>query len=166
MKEIQRNVAIFIKLVPAVAVALLLSLASVSSGSTMQPTFCDDSRARAVVAGKVGPSIHGISLGLDVKRVESGGTLYARLLNRGVERGTYGPPFRIEHFVNSRWVKDPSSPQGPWHKVIWLLPPEKAGKCYKFDVPTDLRGGKYRFGVTVKTARGRAARTVEFRVGA
>src|SRR5262245_38173825 len=129
-----------------------------------QPGFCSGSSAEQVKAGVVGAPIHGISVALQAKHLESGENLHARLLNRGEDRAKYGPQYRIERYAGSRWSVDPAGPHGPWHKVFWILPPNKAGRCFHYTIPTDQPEGVYRLVVPVTTDFGRSGRIALFRV--
>ncbi len=154
-----------------VCVSLLLIAAlgyepvvGMTGASIQRPSFCRETETKAVRAGVIGNAIHGISAALNVKYIAPGQPLYARLLNRGKVRASYGPPHRIERYVDSHWIDDPAGPHGPWTKVLWLLFPERAGRCFRYVVPLEQAEGIYRFVIPAKTDSGRSGRTVVFQV--
>lgn len=128
-------------------------------------SFCGPARARVVDAAAVGQDRDGIAVALRTRRVVPGGVLLARLLNRGDKRATYGPFFRIHRYVFGKWRIDPASPK-TFPKVLRLLSPGRAGRCFRFAAPEDLSPGKYRFLTFVKVQGHRSRRMVEFRVEA
>lgn len=147
------------------ALTLLITVTGQApDASAKQPNFCKGSSVDVLRAGVIGPSVAGISVALYARRVEPGQSLYARLINRGEDRATYGPQHRIERYSDSQWMVDPASPHGPWHKIFWLLPPDAAGRCFQFAVPVDQPAGIYKFVIPVKGDRGRSGRTALFRV--
>lgn len=149
----------------AASLISLMFAGGASDALAEKPRFCRGTNIAAIKPGARGPLVHGISASLQSKRLEPGENLYARLINYGASRATYGPQHRIERYTDSQWTIDPASPHGPWHKVFWLLPSEKAGRCFRYMVPVDQPTGIYRFVIPVKTDRGRSGRTVVFRVG-
>jgi len=133
------------------AASLTLVLCPHSAVAASGPSFCRASTAQGVKAGVVGPATAGISLALRSKTVRPGQMVYARLLNRGPKLATYGPVFRIERYVDGQWSTDPSSPHGPWLKIIGLLNPGRTGKCFKFEVPAEQPAGRFRFVTAIRS---------------
>ena len=155
----------FLAAFSAVLLGYLMALQMPQAAFGNQPVFCRGSSVEQIGRGVAGPSVHGISVALQAKHLEPGQDLYARLLNRGTSRATYGPQHRIERYVNDQWTVDPASPHGPWLKVFWLLSPDRAGRCFHYVIPGDQSAGLYRFVIPVKTDYGRSGRSVTFRVG-
>lgn len=146
------------------AALLAAGFTTLAPASSEQPAFCRVSDADRIPAGMSGQSRAGIALAASARKVSRNRPVYARFVNRGEARATYGPAFRIEHWVGSRWLLDPASPMGPWHKVLWLLKAGSAGRCYSFVVPEDLAAGRYRFASSVTINGDRSRRTVSFTV--
>ena len=135
-----------------------------SAGSANEPEFCQARDADSVKAPVIGPSVKGISVALQAKRISRGQNLYGRPLNNGDDSANYGPVYRIERYNGSGWEVDPSSPDGPWVKRSWALAPDRAGRCFRFSVPPDQPAGVYRLVIPVTVETVRAARTAVFRI--
>lgn len=144
-------------------VVLTASLGDVAAAAP--PVFCQGASSGGIAVERVGPSVAGISLALKPRHVAPGEVVYARLLNGGPNRATYGPEYRIEHRFESSWTIDSASPSGPWHKILWLLKSGSVGRCFRFTVPSNQVAGAYRFVAYVESNGVRSRRTVVFEVG-
>jgi hypothetical protein len=127
-------------------------------------SFCTRKNPEEIRAGVFGPAIAGIAAIAKSSRLLPSSTAYARLINRGPNRATYGPNFRIEHYENGEWMLDPASPQGPWPKVLYGLGIGQAGRCFRWAVPASAHQGLFRFVFVVNVAGDRSRRIVEFRI--
>jgi hypothetical protein len=149
---------------PMLLLAVALSWIQAPSAVADQNPFCAKTTSEQVRAATTGPAVGGVSVALQRKRVAPGQVIRARLVNFGENRAIYGPQYRIERYVGGKWIVDPASPRGPWHKVFWLLTPDAAGRCFQFSIPVGQPPGTYRFVIPVKTDKGRSGRTAVFRV--
>jgi hypothetical protein len=100
------------------------------------------------------------------KTVQPGGRIYARLVNFGRSIVGYGREFAIERWTSTDWELDPSSPKGPWPRVLGRINPGSAGKCYRFDVPSEQEKGFYRFSTkaSIRLVRHQMRKTAKFTV--
>lgn len=147
---------------------LLCMLASLVLGgpeaNASKPGFCNEVSATGFIAGARGPAVQKVSLGLRTKRLSPGDTQYGRLINRGTASASYGPPYRIERYVESQWVEEPSSPRGPWRRILFLLPSHSVGRCFRFEIPAGASGA-YRFVIPAKVDGVRTELRTVFQVG-
>lgn len=137
------------KLPLCAAVLVALVSLNVPGASASRPQFCKGVSAAGFKPAANGSAVQGVSLALHTKRLSPGDTQYGRLMNRGKVSASYGPRFRIERYVDSQWVEDPSSPKGPWRRILFLLPSHSVGRCSQFEIPAD-GSGKYRFVIPAK----------------
>lgn len=127
-------------------------------------SFCTRRNPEEIRSGAYGPVVAGIAAITKSPRILRSATAYARLINHGPSRATYGPEFRIEQYENGEWVLDPASPQGPWPKVLCGLGVGQAGRCFRWVVPADARRGLFRFVFVVNVEGDRSRRIVKFRI--
>lgn len=148
---------------------------SASPSAAKSPRFCRvDKASDALSARVIGNSrassnqLRGTQLLVSDFHVAPGEPVYARLANFGKKRAFYGREFVIQRRSGGGWERDPASPNGPWVKVAGVLKPGSAGRCYRFDVPTDQPIGQYRFSTKItgpEISNGAQHRTAIFRVG-
>jgi hypothetical protein len=160
-----------------IALIILAAVFALSAGSSAakSPRFCrvdkpsDALSAREIDSNRTSSNqLRGIQLLVSNFHVAPGEPVYARLANFGKKRAFYSREFAIQRRSGGGWERDPASPKGPWVKVAGVLKPGSAGRCYRFDVPTDQPAGQYRFSTKItgpKISNGAQHRTAIFRVG-
>ena len=160
----------------AVAMAIVGLLAAWGGPSVAQaavPRFCRVSGAFAALnasrndGGKAGRTRKaGVLLLLSNGESSRGRSIYARPANFSRRLAGYGAEFRIEKRKDGRWTQDPASPDGPWPRWLGRLSSGDAGRCYRFDIPSEEASGLYRFSTHLYVALGKAPvfRVATFRV--
>jgi len=128
-----------------------------------QGSFCRVSRAESVRAALVGRSRAGIAIAAQAIRVAPSGTLLARLINRGPSRASYGAEFRIQRYVDRKWILDDSSPKAFPKRRLGLLP-GRAGRCFRYQVPANQAIGRYRLLTFAEVEGIRFRRMISFHI--
>ena len=136
-----------------VAMVCFVVFAESSSGQRL-PHFCRASTASAA-AGSMDTYWTAVARGgrvvllVNKKTVKPDEVIYARLANFSSSIVNYGRESSIERRTSNGWELDPSSPMGPWPRVLGRINPGGVGRCYRFDVPGEQKAGFYRFSTRV-----------------
>ena len=95
-----------------------------------------------------------------------GRSIYARPANFSERLVGYGAEFGIEMRVGGGWMRDPASPDGPWPRWLGRMNGGDAGRCYRFDIPSEEPSGLYRFSTRVYIGLGKPPvfRAAKFKV--
>lgn len=158
----------------AIVVAVLIAACGVSPvAQAAVPRFCRVSGAVAALNarrndGRKGGQNRQAGVILLVSNVarSPGEAIYARPANFSKRPAGYGAEFRIERRVAGGWMPDPASPHGPWPARRGRLNAGDAGRCYRFDIPSEETAGLYRFSTRlyVRLDKPPVFRAVRFRI--
>lgn len=83
-------------------------------------------------------------LGLDRKWVHPGGTVLSRVENFGSEIVQFGEDFRVQRFLQGRWLEQPDLLPSGWFLWLGALGAGGSGPCSSLSLPVDTPPGHYR----------------------
>jgi hypothetical protein len=156
-------------------IGALLQFGLPNQAMAQSPRFCRVHSAVAAfearIVGRGEPPVsapRGVTLLTSRPDVSPGDWIYARLANFGTEVAGYEREFAIERMTMRGWEVDPSSPMGPWFKVLGKLNPGTAGRCYAFQIPLEQADGRYRFSTKIRlpiSGQGQPRRVAKFSIG-
>lgn len=129
-----------------VSVPLLVHDDDLAQAKQVDGGFCQIRSANTLAerAGMERPRV-GIQLLTNHRKIRAGESVVARLANFATKHFLSGAEFKIQRYLGTKWVTDPSSPDGPWPRRARKLKPDEVGGCYRYVVPAGQPAGQYRF---------------------
>jgi hypothetical protein len=156
-------------LVVAVGLGLQMGLRSAvlsAHASQKGTSFCQikDANELAKRAGLRGSRV-GIQMLTNQREAGAGEVVKARLVNFSTESVISKAEFKIQRYLGTKWVTDPSSPDGPWPRRGRKLKPGEVSSCYRYVVPAGQPAGRYRFLTMVSKGPREFPEVAKFSIG-